>query len=124
MMVSIVFCAVAGQSSCDRNSGDWFQKVWYGAPESGWPSSDSSWQCYYMLATTTKLSMLFQVLGLWLHLKEIPYSAKFSRVFNFANFQLFTKIFHRKFLTRSMWCVCAANLRNYLELQISLFAKI
>ena len=24
-----------------------------------------------MLATTTKLSMLFQVLGLWLHLKEI-----------------------------------------------------
>ena len=23
----------AGQSSCDRNSGDWFQKVWYKAPE-------------------------------------------------------------------------------------------
>ena len=35
------------------------------------PSSDSSWQRYYMLGTTTKLSMLFQVLGLWLHLKEI-----------------------------------------------------
>ena len=26
---------------------------------------------YYMLGTTTKLSMPFQVLGLWLHLKEI-----------------------------------------------------
>ena len=30
--------AAAGQSSCDR---DWSQKVWYGALESGWPSSDS-----------------------------------------------------------------------------------
>ena len=70
MMVScrIVSCAAVGQSSCD---GDWLQKVWYGAPESGWPSSDSSWQCYYMLGTTTKLSMPFQVLGLWLHLKEL-----------------------------------------------------
>ena len=70
MMVNcqiIVFCASAGQSSCDRNSGDWF----YGAPESGWPLSDSSWQRYYMLGTTTKLSMLYQVLGLYLHLKEI-----------------------------------------------------
>ena len=38
--------------------------MWYGAPESGWPSSDSSWQCYYMLGTTTKLPMPFpQVLG-------------------------------------------------------------
>ena len=26
------------------------------------PSSDSSWQCYYMLGTTAKLSMPFQVL--------------------------------------------------------------
>ena len=26
---------------------------------------------YDMLGTTTKLSMLFQVVGLWLHLKEI-----------------------------------------------------
>ena len=34
----------------------------YGALESGWPSLDSSWQCYYMLGTTTKLSMQFQVL--------------------------------------------------------------
>ena len=56
---SVVFCASAGQSSCDRNSG-WFS----GAPESSWPSSDSSWQYYYMLGTTTKLSMPFQVLGL------------------------------------------------------------
>ena len=37
-----VFCASAGQSSCDRNSGEWLQDVWYGAPESGWPSSDST----------------------------------------------------------------------------------
>ena len=36
--------------------------MWYGAPESGWPSLDSSWHCYYMLGTTTKLSMPFQVL--------------------------------------------------------------
>ena len=42
------------------------------------PSSGSSWQLYvttiylYMLGTTTTLSMLFQVLRLWLliHLKE------------------------------------------------------
>ena len=31
----------------------------------GWPPADSSWQCYYMLGTTTKLSVLFQVLGLY-----------------------------------------------------------
>ena len=54
--VNIVFCAAAGQSSCNLNSGDWFQNVWYGAPEGGWPSLDSSWQCYYMLGTTTKIS--------------------------------------------------------------------
>ena len=29
----------------------------------GWPSSESSWQCYYMLGTTTKLSMPFQFWG-------------------------------------------------------------
>ena len=44
-----------------ENSGDRFQNV-YGAPESGWPSSDSSWQSYHMLGTTTKLSIPFQVL--------------------------------------------------------------
>ena len=71
---NIVFCAAAGQSSYDRNSGDLFQKVWYGAPESGWSSSDSSWQCYSMLGTTTKLLMPFQVLGLWLHLKFSSYT--------------------------------------------------
>ena len=64
MMVScqyrqLFFCAAAGQSSCDQNSGGSFS---YGAPESGWPSSDSSWQRYYMFGTTTKLSMEFQVL--------------------------------------------------------------
>ena len=39
--------------------------------ESGWPFIRFQ-QClhnYYMLGTTTKLSTLFQVLGLWLHLK-------------------------------------------------------
>ena len=56
----------ACQSSCD-----WFEKVLYGALESGWPSSDSSWQCYYILGSTTKLSMPFQILGLYLYLKEI-----------------------------------------------------
>ena len=38
---TVVFCASAGKSSRDRNSGDWFQKG-YGALASGWPSSDSS----------------------------------------------------------------------------------
>ena len=41
------------------------------------------------------------------------YSAKFSWVFNFANFQSFAKIFQRKILTLGMQCVCAVNLRNY-----------
>ena len=46
-------------------SGDRLKKASYGAPESGWPLSDSSWQCYYMLGTTTKLSMpSFERLGL------------------------------------------------------------
>ena len=41
-----------------ENSGDQLKKKpSYGALESGWPLSDSSWQCYYMLRTTTKLSM-------------------------------------------------------------------
>ena len=40
-----------------EKSGDRLKKASYGAPESGWPLSDSSWQCYYMLGTTTKLSM-------------------------------------------------------------------
>ena len=55
-VVNIVFCASAGQSSCDQNSGDWFQTVLYGAPESGWPSSDCSWQCYYMLVNAVSSS--------------------------------------------------------------------
>ena len=60
MMVSCqyCFCAAAVQSSCDR---DRFEKVSYGALESGWPSLDSSWQCYYMLLTTNNLSMPFHV---------------------------------------------------------------
>ena len=38
----------------------------------GWPPADSSWQCYYMLGTTTKLSVLFQSSGVvLLRLKEI-----------------------------------------------------
>ena len=66
-----------------ENSGDRFKKVSYGAPESGWPSSDSSWQCYYMLGTTTKLSMPFQVLkeifflGLGLTVTEINIKKKY-----------------------------------------------
>ena len=35
-----------------RSSGEWLAFI------------DSSWQCYYMLGTTTKLSMPFQVVGL------------------------------------------------------------
>ena len=44
-----------------KNSGNQFKNVSCGPPESGWPSSDSSWQCYYILGTTAKLSMPFQV---------------------------------------------------------------
>ena len=58
--------------------------------------------------------------------KSIPYSAKFSRVFNFANFanfQLFAKIFQQKFLTHGVWSARAANSQNK-NLQKLLFAKI
>ena len=40
------------------------QEIGFITPESGWPSSDSSWEYYYVLGTTTKLSVPFQVLGL------------------------------------------------------------
>ena len=40
-----------------ENSEDRLKKASYGALESGWPLLDSSWQCYYMLGTTTKLSL-------------------------------------------------------------------
>ena len=36
------------------------QEIGFITPESGWPSS---WQCYYMLGTTTKLSVPFQSNG-------------------------------------------------------------
>ena len=42
------------------------QEIGFITPESGWPSSDSSWQRYYMLGTTTKLPVPFQVLGLYI----------------------------------------------------------
>ena len=42
------------------------QEIGFIAPESGWPSSDSSWQRYYILGTTTKLPVPFQVLGLYI----------------------------------------------------------
>ena len=60
-----------------ENPGDRFKKVSCRTLKSGWPSSDSSWQCYYMLGTTTKLSMPFQVwkemscLGIGLTVTEI-----------------------------------------------------
>ena len=44
-------------------SGDWFQKVWHGAPENGRPSSDSS--------CNVTQNIPFQVLGLWFDLKEL-----------------------------------------------------
>ena len=55
----------------------------------------------------------------------IPYRAKFSWVFNFANFvnfQPFTKIFQQRFDMRHAVCVCSKLFqRNF---QKSLFAKI
>ena len=41
--------------------------------------------------------------------QSVPYSAKFSRVFNFtnfANFKPFVKLFQRKFLTRKPYRLC------------------
>ena len=66
-LVGTVFCAA--QSSCDWKPGNQLHKglkIWYG-------------EClafirfqlvYYMLGTTTRLSVLLQVLGIWLHLRE------------------------------------------------------
>ena len=71
-----------------KNSGNLFKKVSYGAPESGWPSSDSSWKSYYMLGTATKLSMPFQVLkemfflGLGLAVTEIDIKSTETRLKN------------------------------------------
>ena len=56
----------------------------------------------------------------------LPYSAKFSQVFNFANFtnfanfQLFGKIFQQKFLTRSVRYVHAASSRNEIAIRENL----
>ena len=54
----------AGQSSCDRKSKNWFLKVWYGE----WLAFHQilAGNVTHMLGTTTKLSIPFQVLGLWL----------------------------------------------------------
>ena len=51
------------------------------------------------------------------------YSAKFSRVFNFANFaniQLFAKIFQKKFLTPDVQCAHAANSLNEITIHENL----
>ena len=45
----------------------------------------------------------------------IPYSTKFSQIFNFANFQPFTKIFQQKYLTCGVQCPRAANLQYYFN---------
>ena len=43
---------------------------------------------------------------------QLPYSTKFSWVFNFMNFQPFAKLFHRKFLTQFS---CAESARDTLQ---------
>ena len=68
-----VFCAAAAQLSCDRQLNQEIGFTKFGT-ESGWPSSEEILagyiaHNYYMPGTTTKLSMPFQVLVLWLHLK-------------------------------------------------------
>ena len=47
---------------------------------------------YYLLGTTTNLSMLFQALGLWLHLTEVPYSSKFLWHKNFVKHSKLAKL--------------------------------
>ena len=64
--MNIVFCGSAGQSS-----GDWFEKYCTELRRVVGLHQISSWQCYYILGSTTKLSMPFQILGLYLYLKEI-----------------------------------------------------
>ena len=46
-------CAAAGQSSCDR---DRLKKASYGAPESGWPLSDSRDEALLALRSSLRLS--------------------------------------------------------------------
>ena len=41
----MMFCAAAGPSLFDRNSGDRFKKVSYEAPESDWPLAGSVIKC-------------------------------------------------------------------------------
>ena len=55
--------------------------------------------------------------------REIPCSTKFLHVFNFANFanfQLFAKIFQHKFLPCGVQCVGAVNSRNYFNAILAL----
>ena len=59
----------AGQLLCDQNQELGFTKA-SNLVRSGWPFTEIQ-LTYYMLGTTTKLSMLFHVLRSWLHLKEI-----------------------------------------------------
>ena len=57
--------ASAGQSSLIEVQEIGFKK--FGTElRRGWPPADFSWQCYYMLGTTNKLTVLFQVLGLYI----------------------------------------------------------
>ena len=69
MILLIVFCAAAGQSSCDSQLNYEIGFTKFGT-ESGWPFIRFYWLAIlHMPGTTTKLSTPLQVLVLWLHLK-------------------------------------------------------
>ena len=72
----------------------------------GWPPADFSWQCYYMLGNTNKLSVLFQLssgvvvtleiffLGLSVSVMKINIKKSAKTRLNFSfNFLIFLKIF-------------------------------
>ena len=62
-----------------ENSGDRFKKFSYGAPESGWPSSDSSWHVIACLEPLLNCHVLKETffLGLGLTVTEIITSKKY-----------------------------------------------
>ena len=64
------------------------------------------------MSPRARLEILAGVIGELVKYAGVPYSAKFSRVFNFADFmdfQPFVKVFQQKFVTHGVQCARVAN---------------